>query len=76
MALVKPTGRKEREETHNGFPFKVVSFKLGGVFKAMASNVSPDAVIARGQGATREEAESLVLETARRRLGRTRRFDV
>jgi hypothetical protein len=72
MAVLTPSEWREREESHAGFPFRVTSYRLGEVFRAQASNVSPDAVIGRAEGTTREEAEARVIEIARRRLARTR----
>jgi hypothetical protein len=42
----------------------VESYKVGARFAARVDNVDPGAVIGRGQGATREEAEQVALEAA------------
>jgi hypothetical protein len=69
-----PKDLRERMETHQGFQFRVTSYELNGRFVAKADNVDPGAVIARAEGDTREAAEETVIETSRRRLGRTRVF--
>ena len=72
-ALV-PQDRQERTETHAGFQLHMVSYRLGNRFYATADKVSPGANIARGEGSTREEAESQALIKARERLAQTRTF--
>ncbi|MCI0351169.1 MAG: hypothetical protein L0Z53_17235 [Acidobacteriales bacterium] len=56
-----------------GWPLRLISYRLGETFHCKADNVSPGALIARSTGATRDEAEAKALETASERLGRTRR---
>jgi hypothetical protein len=55
-----------------GWPVGIVSYRLGERFICEVDNVSPGARIARAEAASREEAERVALETAGRRLGRTR----
>jgi hypothetical protein len=57
-----------------GWKVRLSSYKIGSVYHCIADNVDPGAWIARAQGATREEAESLASERARELLGRTRRM--
>ena len=57
-----------------GWKVKLTSYKLGNTYHCTADNVEPGAWIARTQGATREEAENLAIERAKRLLGRTRRM--
>ena len=59
----------------NGFlPFEIhiVSFKLGGKYHCKVDNVSPGAVLARAEGATRAEAEHAAVTQARRDVAATR----
>jgi hypothetical protein len=60
----------------DGWQVRLTSYRLGDVYHCTADNVDPGAWIARTQGATREEAENLALERARKLLGRTRRQTV
>ncbi|PYU28983.1 MAG: hypothetical protein DMG32_01320 [Acidobacteria bacterium] len=57
-----------------GWKVRLTSYRLGSTYHCAADNVEPGAWIARAQGATREEAESLAIERARLLLGRTRRM--
>jgi hypothetical protein len=54
----------------------VTSYKLGQEWHARADNVSPGAALARTTSASREEAESMVIERARNLLARTRRHSI
>ena len=63
---------QRRREELAGWPVGVVSYRLGDHYVCEIDNVSPGARIARGEGATREEAEQQAREAATRRLGRTR----
>ena len=57
-----------------GWKVRLTSYRLGNTYHCAADNVEPGAWIARAQGETREEAESLAIERARQLLGRTRRM--
>ena len=70
---MKPEAYEEKRLVAEGWPLRLVSYKLGDVFYCQADNVSPGAVLVRETGATREEAEHKAFEGASRRLGRTRR---
>jgi hypothetical protein len=74
MTASAPRDRHERMETCSGFKVRIVSYALFDRYYASADDVDPGAVIARGSGATREEAESEVLAKAKDRMARTRRF--
>ena len=63
---------QRRREEIGGWPVGIVSYRLGERFVCEVDNVSPGARIARGEGASREEAEQAALTAAARRLGRTR----
>ena len=63
---------QRRREELAGWPVGIVSYRLGERFVCEVDNVSPGARIARGEGASREEAERAALDAAGRRLGRTR----
>ena len=55
-----------------GWPVKVTSYKLGDVYRATVDNVNPGAWVSRGEGPTKAEAEKEAIETAERRLSRTK----
>lgn len=70
---MKPEAYQTRREEHAGWSLNVVSYKLGDRFHCTVDDVDPGARLARGEGATRGEAEGQALEKARRLLERTRR---
>jgi len=74
MPILRPEGHVRTESELEGWPIGIVSFKLGERWICHVDNVSPGAVIARGEGATREDAEARALVTARQRLRTTRRL--
>jgi hypothetical protein len=57
-----------------GWKVRLTSYRLGNAYHCTVDNLEPGAWIARAQGASREEAESLASERARELLGRTRRM--
>jgi len=73
---MRPEAYEEKQLEAEGWPLRLISYKLGGVFHCQADNVSPGATLVRETGASREEAELKTLEAARRRLSRTRRKSV
>ena len=70
---MKPEAYEEKRLEVAGWPLRLTSYKLEGVFHCQADNVSPGATLVRETGATRDEAERKALEAASRRLVRTRR---
>jgi hypothetical protein len=71
---LRPEDRSERQLEVEGFPVRVISYRLEGRYHVTVDNVEPGARIARAEGATRAEAEAAALADAARRLVRTRRF--
>jgi hypothetical protein len=67
---------REQKLQLDGWPVNVTSYQLGEKFFAKADNVSPGAALARASALTRDEAESAVIERARKLLARTRRVAV
>jgi hypothetical protein len=63
----------ERKLELSGWPVHITSYQLGQEWHAKADNVSPGAALARATGASRQEAESRVIERAGNLLARTRR---
>jgi hypothetical protein len=69
-----PDHHTVRSEELAGWPVTIETYRLGDVYHCTVSNVDPGARIARGDGATREEAEARAIEKATRYLAQTRRF--
>jgi hypothetical protein len=69
---MKPEEYSEQTLEVDGWPLRLISYKLVGVFHCTADNVSPGARLARTTGATREEAEEKAVARARELLSRTR----
>ena len=63
----------ERQLEVQGWPVRLISYRLGETFYCKADNVSPGAQIARTEAGSREEAEQKALAIASVRLRRTRR---
>ncbi len=68
MNPVRPEDFRERKESVPPFEVHIVSYNAAGVFHCTVDNVDPGAVIARSEGATREEAETKALERAKKLL--------
>ncbi len=66
---------RSRREELAGWPVTIVSYQLGDIWHCTISNADPGANIARGHGATREEAESYAIGNATVRLGSVVRRD-
>jgi hypothetical protein len=67
-------GYETRRQDIAGWPVNIVSYKIGDVFHCVIDNVDPGARVARGEGASRAQAEQQAIEAAQRRLERMRRF--
>jgi hypothetical protein len=64
----------ERRQEIDGWPVRIITYRIGLRHYCTIDNVDPGARFARADGATREEAESAALEKAQRYLKQTRRF--
>jgi hypothetical protein len=64
----------ERKETIDTWPIHIVTYRVGDKYYCTIDNVDPGARFARAEGATREDAERVALEKAKKYLGQTRRF--
>lgn len=69
---MRPEHYEARVERVGEWSIRLTSYKLGNVYFCVADNVDPGAVIARGTGDTREQAESATRETARHLVQKTR----
>ena len=65
---------QRRQETAQGWPINIVSYRIGERYYCTIDNVDPGARIARSEGQTRDEAEQAALTKATKYLGQTRRF--
>jgi hypothetical protein len=64
----------ERNETIDTWPIHIVTYRIGDKYYCTIDNVDPGARFARAEGGTREEAERVALEKAKKYLGQTRKF--
>jgi hypothetical protein len=69
---MKPEEYSRRQQQVGRWKINIISFKLGDRYYCTVDNVEPGARIARGEGATQEEAERSAIEKATARLSRTR----
>jgi hypothetical protein len=66
----------ERRETIDTWPIHIVTYRIGDKYYCTIDNVDPGARFARAEGATREDAERVALEKAKKYLGQTRKFPI
>jgi hypothetical protein len=64
-----------RDEMLQGWPIRVTTYAIAGVYHCHIDNVSPGAVFARASSVDRETAENAALTKAGERLAQTRRHD-
>jgi hypothetical protein len=64
----------ERKEEIGGWPVHIVTYRIGDRYYCTIDNVDPGARFARADGDTRENAERVALEKAKKYLAQTRRF--
>ena len=69
---MKPKELTKRHETVGQFDINITTYRLGDTYYCAVDNVSPGAVVARGEGGTREQAELVAVRKARERVERTR----
>jgi hypothetical protein len=69
---MKPEEYSRRQQQVGRWAITIVSYRLGDRYYCTVDNVEPGARIARGEGATREEAERSAVEKATARLAETR----
>jgi len=64
---------QERQIELDGWPVKLISYRIGTKYICQADNVSPGACLARFSADSAEEAESQALSKARHLLSKTKR---
>ena len=74
MTIFKPEEQHERKESLPPFEIHILSYRLDKMYYCTVDNVDPGAVIARANGATREEAEAKAIAKAKERIQQTRIF--
>jgi len=72
MTMLKPEEQQERKESVPPFQIHILSYRLDKTYYCTVDNVDPGAVIARAEGATREEAEAKAVAKAKERIRQTR----
>ena len=72
---MKPQDYSRRQQELAGWQVMVETYKLGDLYHCSIANVDPGARFARGNGMTKEEAESSAIEKATRYLAQTRKFE-
>lgn len=65
---------KERKEQLSGWPVRIVSYKLGGVYHVSINNEEPGAWIVKGQGSSLAEAEGKVRKEAADALAKVKKI--
>ncbi|MEW5855242.1 MAG: hypothetical protein AB2A00_41075 [Myxococcota bacterium] len=74
MTTFRAEEYQRRVELVDGWHIRVTSYRLAGRHHCKIDNIEPGALIARAEGATRDEAEADALGKAKMRLSLTRRF--
>jgi hypothetical protein len=73
---MKAQGYAKRRQQLGDWTIEIETYQLGDVFYCTINNVDPGARFARGEGATREEAEWAALTKAQRYISQTRKFNI
>ncbi len=71
---MKPEDHSREQRELAGWQVTVETYRLEGIYHCTIANVDPGARIARGDGATKKEAEGKAVEKATRYLEQTRKF--
>ena len=71
---MKAEDYNERKDTIDTWPIHIVTYRIGQTYYCTIDNVDPGARFARAEGATRDDAERIALEKAKRYLAQTRKF--
>ena len=62
--MPKPEEYSERTQELVGWPIRIVTYRLGTVYRTTIDNTDPGAWVVKTQGATKDEAESKALKEA------------
>ncbi len=72
--MLKSEDYRETPRELDGWPIRVVTYKVGAQYYCTIESQDPGARFARAEAGTREEAEAIALEKASRYIRQTRRF--
>jgi hypothetical protein len=72
QTVLRAEDYRRRRDYLESWDICIVSYKLGGRYRCEVDNVSVGARLARGEGATRAQAEAEALKRARQMLVGTR----
>ena len=64
----------ERKDVIDGWSVHIVTYRLGETYYCTIDNVDPGARFARAEASTRDEAERVALDKAKKYLKQTRKF--
>jgi len=70
---MRATDFESRDDVLQGWPIRVTTYAIAGVYHCHVDNVSPGAVFARASDVDRETAEKAALSRAAERLAQTKR---
>lgn len=70
--ILRPELYESRVERVGEWSVRLTSYKLGNLYFCVADNVDPGAVLSRGTGGSRDEAEGAARDKARYMVQRTR----
>jgi hypothetical protein len=62
--MPKPEDYSERTEQLAGWPIRIVTYRLSGLYHTTIDNTDPGAWVVKAQGATKQETESKALKEA------------
>ena len=62
--MPKPEEYSERTEQLAGWPIRITTYRLSGVYKTTIDNTDPGAWVVKAEGGTRQESESKALKEA------------
>lgn len=62
--MPKPEDYSERKTELAGWPVRIVTYRLGTVYRTTIDNTDPGAWVVKSEGATKQEAERKALQEA------------
>ena len=62
--MPKPEEYSERKEQLAGWPIRIVTYRLSGVYRTTIDNTDPGAWVVKAEGQTKQEAETKALTEA------------
>ena len=76
MSVIRAEEYEEEMIELAGWPARISTYRIGERWSAKVDNVSPGAIVARGEGLSRASAKDDALARARKRFELTRRVEV